>query len=55
MYGMGSQRRSEQAKTDTAKRKREAGPDILKLQIHALGAMDDGLLMRPWMHTTPYK
>jgi len=39
----GSERRSERAKTDTAKRKREAGLDILNPQIQALGAMDEAL------------
>jgi len=29
MYGTGSERRSEQAKTNVAKRERDAGPDIL--------------------------
>jgi len=43
MYGTGSERRSERAKTDTAKRKKEAGPDILNPQIQALGAMDEAL------------
>ena len=43
MYGMGSERRSERAKTDPAKRNREAGPDILNPQIWALGAMDEAL------------
>ena len=43
MYGTRSERRSEQAKTDTAKRKKEAGPDILNPQIRALGAMDEAL------------
>jgi len=43
MYGTGSDRRSEQAKTDTAKRKREAGPHILNRQIWALRAMDEAL------------
>jgi len=43
MYCTGSERRSERAKTDTAKRKREPGPDILNLQIRALGAMDEAL------------
>jgi len=43
MYGMGLEMRSERAKTDTAKRKREAGPDILNPQIWALGAMDEAL------------
>jgi len=43
MYDMGSERRSEWAKTDTAKRKREAGPDILNPQIRALGVMNEAL------------
>jgi len=43
MHGTGSARRSERAKTDTAKRKREAGPEILNPQIQALGAMDEAL------------
>lgn len=43
MYGTGSERRSDTAKTDTAKRKREAGPDILDPQIRAIGAMDEAL------------
>jgi len=43
MYGMGSERQSERAKTDTAKRKRETGPDILNPQTRALGAMDETL------------
>jgi len=43
MYGMGSEWRPERAKTDTAKRKRETGPDILNPQIRALGAMDEAL------------
>jgi len=43
MYGTGSDRRSERAKSDAAKRKREAGPDILDPQIQALGAMDEAL------------
>jgi len=41
MYGTGSTRRQERAKTDAAKRKRDAGPDILNPQIQALGAMDE--------------
>jgi len=43
MYGTGSERRSERAKIDTAKRKTDAGLDILNLQIRALGAMDEVL------------
>jgi len=46
MYGTGSARRLEQAKTDAAKRKRDAGPDILNPQIQALGAMDDLVAFR---------
>ena len=33
MYGTGSERRSKRAKTDTAKRKREAGPDITRHKL----------------------
>jgi len=43
MYGTGTARRQEWAKTDAAKRKRDAGPDILNPQIQALGAMDEAL------------
>jgi len=43
MYGTGMEIRQEGAKADAAKRKRDAGPDILKLQIQALGAMDEAL------------
>jgi len=43
MYGTGSERRSKRAKTDTAKRKSEARPDISHSQIQALGAMDEAL------------
>jgi len=43
MYSTGSARRSERAKTDTAKTRREAGLDILNPQIQALGAMDIAL------------
>jgi len=43
MYGTGSDRCSERAKSDAAKRKRDAGPDILNLQIQALVAMDEAL------------
>jgi len=43
MYGTWSERRSERAKMDTAKRKREAGRDILNPQIQAQGAMDEAL------------
>ena len=39
MYGMGTER----AKADAAKRKRDAGPDILNPQIRALEAMDEAL------------
>jgi len=42
-YGTGLERRLERAKTDAAKRKSDAGPDILKPQIQALGAMDEAL------------
>ena len=40
MYGTGTTRRQECAKADAAKRKRDAGPDILNPQIRALEAMD---------------
>jgi len=43
MYGTRSERRSDWAKTDTAKRKKEAEPDILNPQIWALRAMDEAL------------
>ena len=43
MYGTGTARRQERAKTDAAKRKRDAGPDILNPQLQALGAMDEAL------------
>jgi len=43
MYGTGLARRQERAKTDAAKRKRDAGPDILNPQFQALGAMDEAL------------
>jgi len=43
MYGTGSERRSERAKIDAAKRKRDAGPDILNPQIQAVEAMDEAL------------
>ena len=46
MYGTGTTRRQEGAKADAAKRKREAGPDILNIldtQIRALEAMDEAL------------
>jgi len=43
LYGTGTARRQEGAKTDAAKRKRDAGPDILNPQIQALGAMDEAL------------
>ena len=43
MYGTGTTRRQEGAKADAAKRKREAGPDILNPQIRALEAMDEAL------------
>jgi len=43
MYGTGSERRLERAKTDAAKRERDAGPDMINPQIQALGAMDEAL------------
>jgi len=43
MYGTGTARRQEGAKADAAKRKRDAGLDILNPQIQALGAMDEAL------------
>ena len=43
MYGTGTTRRLEGAKADAAKRKRDAGPDILNPQIRALEAMDEAL------------
>jgi len=43
MYGMGTTRRQEGAKADAAKRKRDAGPDILNPQIRALEPMDEAL------------
>jgi len=43
MYGTGSERRSERAKIDVAKRKRDAGTDVSNPQIQALGAMDEAL------------
>ena len=43
MYGSGTTRRQERVKTDVAKRKRDAGPDILEPQIRALEAMDEAL------------
>jgi len=43
MYGTGLERKSDRAKTDTAKRKKEAGPDTMNPQIQALGAMDVAL------------
>ena len=43
MYGTGTATRQEGAKADAAKRKRDAGPDILNPQIQALGAMDEAL------------
>ena len=43
IYGTGSERQLERAKTDEAKRKRDAGPDILNPQIQALGAMGEAL------------
>jgi len=41
IYGTGTTRRQEGAKADAAKRKRDAGPDILNPQIQALEAMDE--------------
>ena len=43
MYGSGTTRRQERVKADVAKRKRDAGPDILEPQIRALEAMDEAL------------
>ena len=43
MYGTRTARRQEGAKVEAKKRKRDAGPDILKPQIQALEAMDDAL------------
>ena len=43
MYGSGTTRRQEGVKADVAKRKRDAGPDILEPQIRALEAMDEAL------------
>jgi len=43
MYGTGSERRLERARTDAATRTRDAGPDMLDPQIQALGAMDEAL------------
>ena len=43
MYGTGSERQSERAKIDVAKRKRDAGTDVSNPQIQALGAMDEAL------------
>ena len=43
MYGTGTFRRQAAAKADAAKRKRDAGPDILNPQIRALEAMDEAL------------
>jgi len=45
MYGTGTTIRQEGAKADAAKRKRDAGPDILNPQIRALEAMDEALNM----------
>ena len=45
MYGTGTTRRQEGAKAHVAKRKRDAGPDILNPQIRALEAMDEALNM----------
>ena len=43
MYGTGNARRQQGAKADAAKRKRDAGPDILNPKIRALEAMDEAL------------
>jgi len=43
MYGTETARRQKGAKTEAISMKRDAGPDILKPQIQALGAMDDAL------------
>jgi len=43
MYGTGTTRRLDRAKTDAVKRKRDAGPDISNPQIQALEAMDEVL------------
>ena len=43
MYGTGTTRRQADAKADAVKRKRDAGPDIINLQIRALEAMDEAL------------
>jgi len=43
MYGAGTARRQEGAKAEATKRKRDAGPDILRPQIQALEDMDDAL------------
>jgi len=43
MCGTGTTRRQEGAKADAAKRKRDAGTDILNHQIRALEAMDEAL------------
>ena len=43
MCGTGTTRRQEGAKVDAAKRKRDAGPEILNPQIRALEAMDEAL------------
>ena len=43
MYGTPTARRQEGAKVEATKRKRDAGPDTLKPQIQALGAMDEAL------------
>ena len=43
MYCTGTTRRQEGSKADAAKRKRDAGPDILNPQIRALEAMHEAL------------
>ena len=48
MYGSGTTRRQEEVKADVAKRKRDAGPDILEPQIRALEAMDEALRPLPF-------
>jgi len=42
MYGTGSERRLDRAKTETAKSKKEAEPNVVD-QIRAIGAMDEAL------------
>ena len=51
MYGAGTTRRQDGVKADVAKRKRDAGPDILEPQIRALEAMDDALHENNGPHT----